>query len=217
MKNVKISYDKQTETYNCEFEVLSGFYKFSGLFLDNGKPIGQSGSYPSTIKITDTAIDDNGDEVGFFEAYEPLSVQISFYGNTLTLDIKDGKLIYGDVDGKNPFLVQGNELIQESNSYSGGFSKILEEYKNGKETAKVVVSIGEYYDERNNVVISTKTEGVKMSFEIGDIVTPMVFGTDGKDRPLSNKNSVSPKNFRVCGTRKYYDGAVWQELTLQEV
>lgn len=216
LKTVTITYDKETETYNCSFEVLCGFYKFSGLFLDNGNPIGQSGGYPSTIKITDTTIDDNGDEVGFFEAYEPLSVQISFYGNTLTLDIKDGKLIYGDVDGKKPFLVQGNELIQESNSYSGDFSKILEEYKNGKETAKIVVSVGEYYDEGKNLVISTKTKGVKMSFEIGDIVTPMVFGADGKDRPLSNKDAFSPKNFRVCGTRKYYDGAVWQELVLQE-
>lgn len=57
----------------------------------------------------------------------------------------------------------------------------------------------------------------KMTFEIGDKVIPMVRRADGTDTPMSRTISGSAKQFRVCGTKIYYDGAVWQELTLQEV
>jgi hypothetical protein len=62
--------------------------------------------------------------------------------------------------------------------------------------------------------ISTK---LKMSFDIGDIVIPMVFGVDGNDRPMSLYNNGNPKKFQVLGKKMFYDGAVWQGLSLQEV
>lgn len=67
-------------------------------------------------------------------------------------------------------------------------------------------------------ILKQGTEDViKMSFEIGDKVTPMVRRADGTDAPMSRTTSGTAKQFRVCGTKIYYDGAVWQELTLQEV
>ena len=62
--------------------------------------------------------------------------------------------------------------------------------------------------------ISTK---LKMSFDIGDIVIPKVFGVDGNDRPMSLYKNGNAKKFQVLGKKMFYDGAVWQELSLQEV
>jgi hypothetical protein len=56
----------------------------------------------------------------------------------------------------------------------------------------------------------------KMTFDIGDVVVPMVFGADRKDRPMSLRKDGTAKTFSVVGVKYIYDGAPWQELTLQE-
>lgn len=56
----------------------------------------------------------------------------------------------------------------------------------------------------------------KLCFNIGDIVIPMTYGANGVDKPMSKYKDGSPKKFQVQGVRVFYDGAVWQELTLQE-
>lgn len=56
-----------------------------------------------------------------------------------------------------------------------------------------------------------------MCFSIGDEVIPMVYGVDGKDYPMSTYQNGTAKVFQVLGTKIYYDGAVWQELSLQEL
>lgn len=95
--------------------------------------------------------------------------------------------------------------------------KIIEEYKNGKETAKIMCSISDYYDENEKEKITVSKKSSRLSFDIGDEVIPMVFSADGVDRPMSRYKGGSAKVFRVCGLKFIYDGAVWQELTLQEV
>lgn len=60
------------------------------------------------------------------------------------------------------------------------------------------------------------SEKIPMTFDIKNEVIPMVFGADGRDRPMSRYNDGSPKVFNVVGRKMIYDGAVWQELTLQE-
>jgi hypothetical protein len=45
----------------------------------------------------------------------------------------------------------------------------------------------------------------------------MVYGANGQDRPMSLYQNGSPKVFKVLGTNIFYDGAVWQELSLQEL
>jgi hypothetical protein len=93
--------------------------------------------------------------------------------------------------------------------------KVVGKWQKGKESAKMRCSISDYYDENGEKVIDIKSE--KMSFNIGDNVIPMVFGENRIDRPMSKNADGSAKVFRVCGIKFIYDGAVWQELTLQEV
>lgn len=64
--------------------------------------------------------------------------------------------------------------------------------------------------------ITGEKELDKIHYEIGDIVIPMVYGANGVDKPMSKYKDGSPKKFQVQGVRVFYDGAVWQELTLQE-
>jgi hypothetical protein len=118
-----------------------------------------------------------------------------------------------------------NDLIRTNNKYRVGDKTILEgssiykgtldSYANGKETAKIRCSIGEYYDENDNVVISTKT-ATKMLFEHYDQVVPMIKTPLGYDKPMSLTSDDKAKVFEVVGARQFYDGAVWQELTLRD-
>jgi hypothetical protein len=97
------------------------------------------------------------------------------------------------------------------------FRQPLIDYKNGKETATIRCSISDYYDyDSEKKVIAIDNSTGKMSFVEGDQVIPMVYGADGKDYPMSLKQDGNPKVFNVLGTKKYYNGAVWQELYLQE-
>lgn len=56
----------------------------------------------------------------------------------------------------------------------------------------------------------------QMTFSMYDKVIPRVYGANGVDKPMSKYKDGTPKKFKVLGTRIFYDGAVWQELTLQE-
>ena len=94
-------------------------------------------------------------------------------------------------------------------------NNVLNEYAKGKETATLLCSISDYYDESGEKVIDTKTN--RMSFRLHDEVIPYVYGADGKDKPMSKNQDGSAKVFEVVGSNIIYDGAVWQELTLQEL
>lgn len=94
-------------------------------------------------------------------------------------------------------------------------NNILSQYAKGKETATIRCSISDYYDESGAKVIDTKSD--RMSFHLHDQVIPMVYGYDGNDRTMSKYQDGSRKVFEVVGSNIFYDGAVWQELTLQEV
>lgn len=150
--------------------------------------------------------------------YEPIYLTVTYMGNTFGIELSEVKKNIGD--GNSPFSVDGNELLQDgtTNNKKEISEHIAEEifssYRSGKETATILCSISDYYDEKGVLKISSKKG--KMSFHIGDQVIPMVFGADGRDRPMSRYNDGSPKVFNVVGRKMIYDGAVWQELTLQE-
>lgn len=111
------------------------------------------------------------------------------------------QLYQEDVDGENYPLGTFFESKDGNVSASENIcQKIIENYKNGKETAVIRCSV---------------TEDLSV-FEIGDEVIPMVYGADGVDRPMSRYKDGTQKVFNVVGTKFIYDGAVWQELTLQE-
>lgn len=281
--------------------------------------------------------------VGTCEDFAPETISISVNGNTYSIDLHTSIISIGEKS--NSFSVDGSDLLQTTNSprLEQAYQKTLDLYKNGKEVATIVTSIGDYYDESGSLSISNKKSidlpinivpnyntsitatqqlkkstiyrvpsnlnvswfhniggiyldngkyeytvnalsraygrvkiselengsdnapsiadgmnikgeievgtgktvyihfcsdvdnngnnpayefeisfkkiGVtKMVFDVGDIVMPKVRDAYGVDNPISlYRDKTTPKLFRVCGTKLYYDGAVWQELTLQEV
>lgn len=118
--------------------------------------------------------------------------------------------------GESLIKMTSNEIIQNSATNLNKYANdILSEYANGKETATVRCSIGDYYDDGKVLMVSTKTSK-KMTFEVGDKVVPMVRNSFGEDEPMSLTQDGFAKPFEVVGTKMLYDGAVWQELTLRE-
>lgn len=126
--------------------------------------------------------------------------------------------------GTDPVIdISSNELFQNNVKYNGIniataiSQKIISKYLNGKETVDILCSISDYYDENGEKKISIDGDLKNMMFSIGDKVVPMTLGKDGNDKPISYYPNGEKKEFVVCGIKPFYDGAVWQELTLQEV
>lgn len=241
--------------------------------------------------------------------YSVKEIQLIVYGNTIQVDFETNTVVYGDNSQKN-ITLSSNELIQNGSKFLEGSltqhlaQSILSDYKNGKETAVIKCSIGEYYNDMGDLCISAKTQkpliskddvdvngdfetyivfvpsrgvgypydiiieysvtlgglsqlrtallpknslsvtvtlssegnsgyveeyggiisvstpydyALPMTFSVGDRVVPHIMGAQGSDAPMSQDQYGSAKAFEVVGTNIYYDGAVWQELTLQEV
>jgi hypothetical protein len=184
-----------------------------------------SGSLPKD-KVSQGSLSGNSyDFWATAEKIEPLKVEISIYGNTIGIDLTDKTVYINGEMQKKVHSIDGNELMQTSNYLLDSGKKAIEtmygetrkEYENGKETATIRCSIGDYFDyDSKEKVISIDNSTGKMSFKMYDQVIPMIYGADGKDRPMSTYQDGSPKVFKVLGSKIYYDGAVWQELSLQE-
>ena len=72
---------------------------------------------------------------------------------------------------------------------------------------------------KDNQELTTKIIGVfqpSMVFQQYDIVIPMVYSARQTDNPMSKYKDGLPKKFEVLSSKLIYDGAVWQELILQE-
>lgn len=95
-------------------------------------------------------------------------------------------------------------------------NEIIADYHNGKETAIIRVSLNDYYDTDGNLALSISDGNLPMLFKNGDIVIPYVATPNG-DRPMSSNPDGTAKSFRVTGVTLISDGAIWQELQLQEV
>lgn len=211
--------EETTDTYNVKLDILlcgeerySAEAKGSMTEEDWG---GAIGTVDKELTLTGTC-----------EKYEPIAVEITFNGNTIGISLEDSTSLVGS--GNLPYSTNGNELIQNTGTTDGKLTSkvlgdnIIANYKNGKETAVIRCSIGDYYsytsypqtDEPTKVISIDKAN--RMTFHNGDIVLPFVFGADGKDYPMSLNKNGSAKLFEVVGNRIYYDGAVWQEISLQE-
>lgn len=125
--------------------------------------------------------------------------------------------------GNSPYYsADTNELLQDKTIISNQkiseylSNDIINEWSKGKETATLKCSIGEYYDENNNLVISTKNNDLPMMFNIRDLVIPYIPIARGGTEPMSIKLDGTPKVFQVTQVRPYFDGACWQEIMLQE-
>lgn len=175
----------------------------------------------SRITDTDWNLAKDYSAEGYRIVFEPIRAEISIKGDTLSIAIEDApQKLLSQSRGK-PLATSANEISQLGNTLYGKkahdvlFQNILDQYSNGKEIIRIVCPIGEYFDENGEVSISTKNAN-KMAFENGDIVIPMRYNVDGRDVAMSIDKSGNPKRYAVVSERIYYDGAVWQELYLQE-
>lgn len=201
------------EYYAFDFKILCGAIidKASSInFMEN------EGDNPRDIEF-------NGES----EFYTPETVEFTVYGNTIGIDLQDKTVYINGETAKKVHSVDGNELMQTTNYIKEtGENAIVKmygdtqlAYSRGKETATIRCSISDYYDydDTTKKLIAIDNSTGKMTFKIGDQVIPMVYGADRQDRPMSLYQDGSAKVFQVLGTNIYYDGAVWQELSLQEV
>jgi hypothetical protein len=209
--------------YQGRFDKTKNSFVFDELICFCGfQTLGLSASHYSDTGVKPDKIQQMK---GKRKTYIPKKIELSFFGDTVYADFERKEMNYGS--GEPSIKREGNELFQELSfvnvdednaSYEmlPYFSdKIVRNYKNGKETANIRCSISDYFDESGTKVIEIR--GGKMSFDIGDEVIPMVYGADGKDHAMSLYKDGSSKQFRVCGIKFIYDGAVWQELALQEI
>lgn len=89
--------------------------------------------------------------------------------------------------------------------------------KSGQYTAtKNILEYPSSYAEMTLQNVKKELYGFRMQFQDGDIVIPYVLGANGIDKPMSLNKDNAPKAFEVISTEIYYDGAVWQNLVLQE-
>ena len=158
--------------------------------------------------------------------YVSKQIEITVYGNTIGIDLVDKTVYINGETQKKVHSIDGNELMQTTNYIKDtyGNANAIEKmygdtqlaYSRGKETATIRCSISDYYEENGEKAISIDKSTGRMSFKLYDQVIPMVYTNDG-DVPMSLCKDGTPKVFQVLGSKIYYDGAVWQELSLQEI
>lgn len=173
---------------------------------------------------------------GYYTIYVPQTVQLSFEGDTITVNLAEKNREYYNnyiADtlkfGKKTFELQGSEIMQsgatvgEENAFDNLAKRIITAYKNGKETIVINCSVSDYYEYDKNATnnkgkkVIDITNSDKMLFSIGDIVVPMFPSKQGVDEPLSTTKDGNAKEFYVVGNSIYYDGAVMQKIYLQEL
>lgn len=202
------TYTKETNYYEVTFKVLVGYEQY----ILSGK----STAVGSDLPIPSFFLN------GYRYTYKPRKIVINIYGTILSIDLKEvTKTAYGgeiNKDSTGIFSIERNELLQTANTYNGlnaidnNSAKVINAYKDGKETATLLCSVDNYYDKDGNEVISIKNDK-PMLFKRHDIVIPYI----GKDRPMSTYSDGTPKSFMVLKSRIYSKGVVWQELTIQEI
>ena len=97
--------------------------------------------------------------------------------------------------------------------------KIASEYKNGRETATIKCSVGNFYGDEYENEKTIDIDNAETA-SVGDTVVPYVrTGRKGGWQyaaPLSSDGYGNAKSFDVIGVEHVFDGAIWQVLTLIE-
>lgn len=210
--NINIFFNKDTNEYEFTLNIMCDVAKATFKKKEKLKDV----AFVNNTFTMESQVDD-------FEVYIGNRIDISINGHVYTVNLKSDNKTYGS--GNKPFELDTGGFLQTTSYYEKRenvitkkiANSILNSYSLGKETATIRCSINNYYDyDSGDKIISVDNSTGKMSFEIYDEVIPMIYGADGKDRPMSLYQDGSPKVFNVLGSKIYYDGAVWQELSLQE-
>lgn len=192
----KIAINPTAENGNMviPLKILCGlsFFEYGGVFTKTGYPI-----------------------VSLYE-YRPREIEININGFVVSINEEDDVVVVGSTSGNGNHISIKRSLLSQNKDYaSNKASQLLNNYSNGKETATIRCSISQYYDEKGKLVISSKNAD-KMLFEHYDKVVPMVRSGRRKELAMSYTADGLAKVFDVVGVRVFFDGAVWQELTLRE-
>ena len=116
-------------------------------------------SFLKTTSVYGSAEDENYYNIktvevwGEHEEYIPQKIELTFYGNTIGVNLSDKTVYINGQTAKKVHKISGNELMQTSNYYQtkeinaieNAFAKTLDEYANGKETATISCTIDNYY------------------------------------------------------------------------
>ena len=131
---------------------------------------------------------------------------------------------------RNILKLPPNELVQGDNTY--GYkadavnavnysdklvAEVFDRYKNGKETATLLCSVGKYYDLDGNIAVDAESadSSIEPLLKKYDIVVPYVI-TDRGESPLSADANGVPKQFQIIGVNISYNGVLRQEIVIQE-
>lgn len=142
-----------------------------------------------------------------------------------TIGNKDDKTITLDDNQLNTISTYYSAI--NINQYNG--QEILKKWKNGRDSCKIKVIVGEYYNENGDLAISSRDNEqiLPMLFNIGDIVTPYIkVATEYTENDntymaitntgISTYGNGDAKRFIVINETYIDDGVCTQELDLVE-
>jgi hypothetical protein len=172
---------------------------------------------------------------GTYEDYVPQQVNFTISGITSVVTFVEKIESFGNPNSKNPFVIgSNNDLMQnEAHTIYGTddnltytylaekYEEIIDEYKNGKKKLTLLCDINDYYyydatkpDKKGSIAISRNL--TRLTFKEYDEVIPMIKLANGDYVPIAKNEDGTPMVFVVLAIRVFYDGVVWQELTLQQ-
>lgn len=172
---------------------------------------------------------------GTYEYSVPQQVNISIDGIVKTVDFVEETQSFGELTSKNAFVIgENNDLMQKEARVTYGtgdnvkytylseiYKELLDEYKNGKKKLTLLCDINDYYyydatkpDKKGSIAISRNL--TRLTFKEYDEVIPMIKLANGDYVPIGKNEDGTPMVFVVLAIRVFYDGVVWQELTLQQ-
>ena len=182
------------EGWNVTFEnILCGIEKYYASYL------GHSEKEPNITTITAVA-----------ERYEPLSMEVSFQGNTIGINFEKESITIGEQVSKNALSISGNELIQSGNFLeynvpynrtSSGSGETIEwgEYPNPvRLTFRIHQTTYNYTYSTNKAVIDTRG----YSFELISLTTYFYIGDWYKNILNKYKNGKETATL-TCSMSKY--------------
>ena len=223
---------KDVSETKFEIEYRGTDYLVTVSFVCGGKTVELT---TMTSTKDEYAVTGEFDMSGTYKIITPKQLNISINGISQVVTFEEVVENYGNTSSKNAIIIgENNELIQTTSMIALGsgdnvtytphietFQTILEDYKNGKKKLILVCDINNYYyyddskpDKKGDIVISRDSS--RLTFEEYDQVIPMIKKADGSHVPIDKNADGTPMVFVVLAIRFYYDGVVWQELTLQQ-
>lgn len=156
-----------------------------------------------------------------------LRCSIGEYYDSVSVTI-GGELQSGEtIDFYELFVNDGTALEIGSEWMFNGIKLIVAEFDSSynyytvlAQRGKLLAYMGKTGVAFGTLVVSAKDTALPMTFNLYDKVVPYVYAfvdEQCKDVPMSKYPDGRAKVFQVLSVRTFYDGAVWQEIEIQEI